>query len=152
MTNFDRDYLFLDDDHISYTVSLFNLLDKRDNEQRFDDDFQTVPAFLFLSGLVVEDIDFDQITIESLYESNKARCKSSDKDVSDISRTANEFYDGSFRLSEMGALDSDYQVMVKNALDILYANREIYDNKLSKMVEKMIDFTNQRINQQESER
>lgn len=152
MENFDRDYLFLDDEHIEFSVYLFNLLDKRDNKQRYQDDLQVVPAFLFLSALVVDADDLNQITLESLYESNKARLKSSDKDISDISRIANELYNGTFRVSDIGSIDPDMQVMVKNALDIYLAKREIYENKLSMMVEKMIDFTNQRINQQESER
>ena len=152
MTNFDRDYLFLDDEHIEFTMYLFNQLDKRDNEQRFQDDFQVIPAFLFLSALVVDTDDLTQITVDSLYESNKIRSKSSDKNTSDISRIANDFYDGSYNLSDIRSLDEDLQIMVKNAIDIYHANLEIYDNKLSKMIEKMRDFANERINNQERDR
>jgi hypothetical protein len=140
MTNFDRDYLFLHDDHIIKTIELFNQLDKRDNEQRFEDEFQIIPAFLFLSAIVVEDDVLDQITLKSLYKANRARCESTDKDIRDISRTANEFFDGTFKLGDIGSIDPDYQVMIKNALDIYLSGKEIYNGKLSIMVYKMEEY------------
>lgn len=152
MEYYDKDLLFRDDLHLSNTCDLFNFLITTSLEDyRHSKDFYNIPVFLFLTAAVLDEIDFTNLSLESLYNANLTRYNHKDFDISMTSKFANNFLIRKFNIDGFEDLNEEYQLIIKNAFDIYTSCLEIYESKFIKMFE-LIDQYNEIYNVEYLER
>lgn len=152
MEYFEKDLLFRDDTHLNNTCILFNSLITSSLDDFLDTkDFHNIPVFLFLTAAVMEENEFTNLSLESLYNANLNRYNHKDFDISLTSKFANDFLNREFNLKSFEKMNEEYQLIIKNAFDIYTSCLEIYENKLVRMFE-LIDQYNEIYNVEYLER